>query len=61
MGENCRSLHSAPPDFLWSSVALTKCLRLSLRKGAFVALFGSAWQEIRGSGVEGPAVFTAYL
>jgi hypothetical protein len=28
-------------------VALIKCVRLSLRKGAFVALFGAAWQEIR--------------
>jgi hypothetical protein len=41
------SLHFVPPDFLWSSVALIKCVRLSLRKGAFVALLGPAWQEIR--------------
>jgi hypothetical protein len=41
------SLRFVPPDFLWSSVVLIKCVRLSLRKGAFVALFGAAWQEIR--------------
>jgi hypothetical protein len=45
--ENCRFLHCAPPDFLWSSVALIKCVRLSLRKGAFVAIFGATWQEIQ--------------
>jgi hypothetical protein len=44
---NCRSLHFATPDFLWRLVALIKCMRLSLRKGAPVALSGAAWQEIR--------------
>jgi hypothetical protein len=39
---NCRSLHFATPDFLWSLVALNKCMRLSLRKGAHVDLFGAA-------------------
>jgi hypothetical protein len=39
---NCRSLHYAIPDFLWSFVALIKCMRLSLRKGAHVDLFGAA-------------------
>jgi hypothetical protein len=39
---NCRSLHFATPDFLWSLVALMKCMRLSLRKGAHVDLFGAA-------------------
>ena len=39
---NCRSLHYAPPDFLWSLVALSKFMRLSLRKGAHVDLSGAA-------------------
>ena len=30
------------PDFLWSLVASIKWLRLSLRKGAHVDLFGAA-------------------
>ncbi len=34
---NSRSLHYAPPDFLWNLVALTKFMRLSLRKAAYVA------------------------
>jgi hypothetical protein len=33
---------SATPDFLWSLVALMKCMRLSLRKGAHVDLSGAA-------------------
>jgi hypothetical protein len=45
--KNCRSLHSAPPDFLWSVVALIEYVHLSLRKGAYVALSGAAWEEIR--------------
>ena len=28
-------------------MALIECMRLSLRKGAQVVLFGAAWQEIR--------------
>jgi hypothetical protein len=44
---NCRSLHCATPDFLWRLVALMECMRLSLRKGAQVALSRAAWQEIR--------------
>src|ERR1700677_4380771 len=31
-GENRRSLGYAPPDFLWSSVALADFMRLSLRE-----------------------------
>jgi hypothetical protein len=27
---NCRSLHCAPPDFLWNLVALVRFMRLSL-------------------------------
>jgi hypothetical protein len=48
MGErNRRSLHSATPDFLWKLVALANTMRLSLKKGAHVALSSAAWQEIR--------------
>jgi len=39
---NRRSLHYAPPDFLFSEVALANFMRLSLRKAAYVALGGSA-------------------
>jgi hypothetical protein len=35
------------PDFLWSLVALPNFMRLSLLKGAHVALSCAAWQEIR--------------
>ena len=35
---NSRSLHYAPPDFLWDYVALVRYMRLSLRKGAHAAL-----------------------
>ena len=31
-GKNCRSLGFAPPDFLWSFVALRDIMRLSLRE-----------------------------
>jgi hypothetical protein len=44
---NRRSLHYAPPDFLWRLVALASFIRLSLRKGAHAALSGAVWQEIR--------------
>ena len=44
---NCRSLRSAPPDFLWVLVALPNFMRLSLRKGAYAAFSSAAWQEIR--------------
>jgi hypothetical protein len=49
MGEplNCRSLHYAPPDFLWNLVALVHFMRPSLRKGAHAAVSSTAWQEIR--------------
>jgi hypothetical protein len=33
---NRRSLHCAPPDFLWRPVALRICMRLSLRRAAQV-------------------------
>jgi hypothetical protein len=36
--ENRRSLHSAPPDFLWRPVALMICMRLSLRRAANVVV-----------------------
>jgi hypothetical protein len=39
---NSRSLHSAPPDFLLSVVALMKRVRLSLRRAASVVVAGSA-------------------
>jgi hypothetical protein len=38
---------SAAPDFLSDLVALANFMRLSLMKGAHVALSGAAWQEIR--------------
>ena len=44
---NSRSLHCAPPDFLWNLVALVHFMRPSLRKGAHAALSNAAWQEIR--------------
>jgi hypothetical protein len=44
---NSRSLHSAPPDFLWNVVALMHFMRPSLRKGAQVDLSSAAWQEIQ--------------
>ena len=44
---NSRSLHYAPPDFLWNLVALSHFMRPSLRKGAHAALSSAAWQEIR--------------
>jgi hypothetical protein len=47
VGWYCRSLHCAPPDFLWGLVALTQCMRPSLRKGAYAAPSSAAWQEIR--------------
>ncbi len=42
-----RSLHFAPPYFLWNLVALMHFMRLSLQKGAHEVLSGAAWQEIR--------------
>jgi hypothetical protein len=53
---NRRSLHYATPDFLLNLVALANIMRLSLRKGAHAVLSSAAWQEIRGSVVERPAV-----
>jgi hypothetical protein len=44
---NSRSLHFAPLDFLWNLMALLHLMRLSLRKGAHVALSSAAWQEIQ--------------
>jgi hypothetical protein len=44
---NSRSLHYAPPDFLWNLVALMHFMRPSLRKGAHVDLSSAAWQEIQ--------------
>jgi hypothetical protein len=44
---NRRSPHSAAPNFLWKSVALTNIMRLSLKKGAHAAPSSAAWQEIR--------------
>jgi hypothetical protein len=44
---NRRSLHSAPPDFLWRLLALASFMRLSLRKAAHAAMSSAAWQEIR--------------
>jgi hypothetical protein len=38
---------SASPDFLLNLVALANFMRLSLLKGAHVALSYAAWQEIR--------------
>jgi hypothetical protein len=38
---------SASPDFLLNLVALANFMRLSLLKGAHVALSCAAWQEIR--------------
>jgi hypothetical protein len=35
-GAHSRSLHCAPPDFLWGLVALANFLRLSLLKAAHV-------------------------
>jgi hypothetical protein len=39
---NRRSLHCAPPDFLWRPVALRICMRLSLRRAAQVDVASSA-------------------
>jgi hypothetical protein len=50
--ENRGSLHSAPPDFLLSFVALMKFLRLSLRRAACVVVTSFARQEIRVRSVE---------
>jgi hypothetical protein len=44
---NSRSLHFAPPNFLWNLVALSHFMRPSLRKDARVALSSAVWQEIR--------------
>jgi hypothetical protein len=39
---NSRSLHYAPPDFLWNLVALANVMRLSLRKAAYVVVASAA-------------------
>ncbi len=39
---NSRSLHYAPPDFLWNLMALANFMRLSLRKAAYVAVASAA-------------------
>jgi hypothetical protein len=39
---NRRSLHCAPPDFLWRAVALIICMRLSLQRAAHVFVASSA-------------------
>ena len=39
---NRRSLHYAPPDFLWRPVALRLCMRLSSRRTAHVVVASSA-------------------
>jgi hypothetical protein len=44
---NCRSLHFAPPDFLWNLIALVHFMAFPLQKGAHAALSSAAWQEIR--------------
>jgi hypothetical protein len=44
---NRGSLHSATPDFLLVSVALTNFMRLSLPKAAHAVVSSAAWQEIR--------------
>jgi hypothetical protein len=44
---NSRSLHYAPPDFLWNLVALAHSMLLSLTKAAHAAMSSAAWQEIR--------------
>jgi hypothetical protein len=44
---NSRSLHCAPPNFLWNLEALVHFMRPSLRKGAYVVTSSAAWQEIR--------------
>jgi hypothetical protein len=36
--KNRRSLHCAPPDFLWTSVALVDLMRLSLKRKAHTRL-----------------------
>jgi hypothetical protein len=41
--KNRRSLHYAPPDFLFNLIALAILMRLSLRKGAYVDAASSAW------------------
>jgi hypothetical protein len=45
--ENSRSLHYAPPDFLWTLVALANFMRLSLQKAAHAVVAWSRVQEIR--------------
>jgi hypothetical protein len=40
--ENRRSLHCAPPDFLWTLVALSNFMGPSLRKGPHAALSSAA-------------------
>jgi hypothetical protein len=42
-GKNSRSLHSAPPDFLPTLLALANVVRVSLRKGAIVDVASSVW------------------
>jgi hypothetical protein len=44
---NRRSLHFAPPDFLWNLMASARSMRLSSRKGAYAASSSAARQEVR--------------
>jgi hypothetical protein len=39
---NRRSLHYAPPDFLWRPVVLSLCMRLSSLRAAHVVVASSA-------------------
>ena len=39
---NSRSLHYAPPDFLWRLVALANFMRLSFGKAAYVGVSGGS-------------------
>src|ERR1700719_3504475 len=49
---NRRSLHYAPPDFLWNLVALANFVRLSLRKAAYVVVASAPRSEIWVRSVE---------
>jgi hypothetical protein len=57
VNENRRSLHSAPPDFLWKLVALVNIMRLSLKKGAHALVSSAAWQESGYAPVEMTSLF----
>ena len=45
---NCRSLHSAPPDFLLRALPTLKFVRLSFRRVACVAAV--EWSEVGNPG-----------